>query len=111
MRSFTKGLLVTAALATALGVASGASAETKWQKNHPRRTEVNHRLANQNARIHADRKDGAITGAQAKDLHQEDAGIRAQERYDASKDGGHITKSEQHQLNQEENGVSAQIPH
>ena len=33
-------------------IAGGAMAETPWQQNHPGRTEVNHRLANQNARIH-----------------------------------------------------------
>jgi len=39
-----------AALATPF-VATTASAETQWQKDHPRRTEVNARLANQNKRI------------------------------------------------------------
>ena len=78
---------------------------------HPRRAEVNARLANQDRRIHRERKEGDITATQAKDLHQEDRGIRADERFDASQDGGHITKAEQHSLNQQENAVSQQIGH
>ena len=109
MRAVLKGLLITAALAVTTGAATTASAG-RWQNHHPRRAEVNGRLDNQNRRIREDRRDGEITGAQARDLHAEDHGIRGQERYDASKNGGHITKAEQHQLNQEENGVSSQIP-
>ena len=86
---------------------SGASAD--WRTNHPRRAEVNARLNNQARRIHQERKEGELTGAQAADLHAEDRGIRAQERFDASQNGGHITKAEQVQLNHEENGVSRQI--
>ena len=92
----------------AIGLSSNAYADT-WAAKHPRRAEVNHRLANQNARIHQERKDGQITKTQAADLHAEDRGIRAQERFDASKDGGHITKAEQGQINHEENQVSRQI--
>ena len=32
-------------------MASGAQAGNKWQKEHPRRTQVNKRLKNQNKRI------------------------------------------------------------
>ena len=70
---------------------------------------MNSRLANQNRRIHDERKEGDITAAQAKDLHAEDRGIRAQERFDANENGGHITKAEDRSLNQQENAVSGQI--
>ena len=93
------------------GAAFVTSADAGWRANHPRRAEVNGRLNNQARRIHQERKEGEITGAQAADLHAEDRGIRAQERFDASQNGGHITKSEQLQLNHEENGVSHQIGH
>jgi len=91
------------------GVASSSFAETKWQKNHPRRTQVNHRLANQNKRIHQERKEGELSAAQAAKLHKEDHQIRQEERAMASQNGGHITKLEQKTLNQQENQVSKQI--
>ena len=103
---------VTAALATValIGVASNALAdETQWQKDHPRRTEVNKRLANQNQRIKQERKEGEITKGQARKLHAEDHAIRQEERAMASTNGGHITKAEQRALNQQENQVSKQI--
>ena len=103
---------VTAALATValIGVAGNALAdETQWQKDHPRRTEVNKRLANQNQRIKQERKEGEITKAQAQKLHAEDHAIRQEERTMASTNGGHITKAEQKSLNQQENQVSKQI--
>jgi hypothetical protein len=102
---------VATSLVLAIGAASAASAATPWQRHHPRRVEVNHRLANQNRRIHEERREGEITGAQARDLHAEDRGIRAQERFDASQHGSHLTRAEQGQLNREENGVSKQISH
>jgi len=103
---------VTAAVAAVAlaGIASTALAdETQWQKNHPRRTEVNARLANQNKRIATERKEGEITKAQAQKLHSEDHAIRQEERTMASTNGGHITKAEQRALNQQENQVSKQI--
>ena len=103
---------VTAAVATVAltGIASNAFAdETQWQKQHPRRTEVNARLANQNKRINTELKEGEITKGQAQKLHREDHAIRNEERTMASTNGGHITKAEQRALNQQENQVSKQI--
>jgi len=88
-----------------------ASAATNWQRHHPRRAEVNHRLARQNARIHEERKEGEITGAQAASLHAQDHTIRTEERAMAAQDNGHITRAGQKSLNQQLNGVSGQIPH
>ena len=90
-------------------VTSNAFAATQWQKDHPRRTQVNNRLNNQNARIHNEVKDGQINKAQAAKLHNEDHAIRGEERSMASTNGGHITKTEQKALNQQENQVSQQI--
>lgn len=95
----------------ACATASAQAEETQWQKDHPRRTEVNSRLKNQNARIHNEVKSGQISKGQAAQLHQEDHQIRQEERDMASQNGGHITKSEQRTLNQQENGVSKQIGH
>ncbi|MDP9014940.1 MAG: hypothetical protein M3O41_20200 [Pseudomonadota bacterium] len=91
-------------------MAGTAMADTTWQKNHPRREQVNNRLANQNKRIHQDVKDGTLSKSQAAALHNSDHQIRQEERDMASQNGGHITKSEQKVLNQQENAVSNSIP-
>jgi len=101
--------LTAAALALA-SLAGTAMADTTWQKNHPRRAEVNARLANQNRRIKQDVKNGTLTQAQARTLHHDDHQVRMEERAMASQDGGHITKGEQAVLNQQENAISNQIP-
>ena len=111
MFSSTRKILVLAAATVSLGaLTSNAFAETHWQKDHPRRTEVNHRLANQNRRIHNDVKDGTLRKSQAENLHHEDHQVRQEERDMASQDGSHITKTDQRALNQQENRISGQIP-
>ena len=104
-------LAAAATLAISAFCAAPASAETQWQKDHPRRAEVNGRLANQDRRINKEVKSGQITKAQGAQLHKEDRQIRREERVMASQNGGHITKQEQRTLNQQENGVSHQIGH
>src|SRR5207244_12629969 len=95
---------------TLVGVSAiSASAETQWERNHPRRDQVNDRLANQNRRINHELKEGEITKQQANQLHREDRAIRHEERTMAKFNGGHITKTEQKALNQQENAVSRQI--
>ena len=102
--------LMAGVLAVTLGaLAAPAFADTQWQKDHPRREQVNNRLKNQNQRIKQERKEGEINKAQAKQLHSEDHAIRQEERTMASTNGGHITKTEQKALNQQENQVSQQI--
>ena len=96
-------------LAVVLAGATSVSADTRWQSHHPRREEVNSRLARQNHRITVERRQGELTGRQAHELRAEDRGVRAQQRFYASRHGGHITRAEQHRLNHEENGVSRQI--
>jgi hypothetical protein len=105
-----------AVMATALAgyagaaLAAGGGGETTWQKDHPRRAEVNQRLRNQNNRIHQDVKDGTMSKSQAAAIHQQDHQVRQEERDMASQNNGHITKSEQKVLNQQENGISKEIP-
>ena len=110
MLSSARKFSYAAMLISLAGLVGTASAETTWQKNHPRRTQVNHRLANQDKRIHQDVKNGTLNKAQAADLHHEDHQVRQEERDMASQNGGHITKSEQKVLNGQENKISEQIP-
>ncbi|WP_197411105.1 hypothetical protein [Novosphingobium sp. FSW06-99] len=99
------------ALATVAMGPIAAHAETQWQKNHPARTHVNKRLANQNRRISAGVRDGQLTHAQAHALRADDHAIRQQERADARADHnhGHLTGAQARSLNQEENANSAAI--
>jgi hypothetical protein len=108
--SFRRKLTFAAAMVMFAGMVGTASAETTWQKNHPRRTQVNHRLANQNRRIHNDVKKGTLTRGQAAALHKDDHLVRHEERDMARQNGSHITKPQQRVLNRQENGISNQIP-
>ena len=106
----TKKAVTIALLALfSIGVAESAMAESDFAKGHPRREEVNHRLNNQNSRIHNEVKSGEMSKGEAAKLHKKDHQIRQEERDMASQNGGHITKREQRTLNQQENKVSSQI--
>jgi len=97
-----------------LRLCSGAGVGRRWtmgEDSHPRREEVNARLANQNRRINKEVREGEISRGQAAKLHQQDHRIRMVERAMASTNGGHITKTEQRALNQQENQVSREIGH
>ncbi|UXU91316.1 hypothetical protein [Burkholderia sp. S-53] len=107
MRALTRHLAIAATLMSVL--TGTAFADTPWQQAHPRREEVNQRLANQNRRIHHEVKEGEMSHAQAARLHRDDRNIRREERAMAAQDHGHITKSEQRVLNQQENAVSNKI--
>lgn len=107
MRNVAYKLAAVAALA--LSFAGTASAQTNWNATHPRRAEVNHRLANQDHRIHQDVREGDMSHAEASRLHRDDHQIRQEERDMASQNGSHITRREDYALNQQENHVSRQI--
>ena len=105
-----KRTLLIALFGTVMAVGGiGAASASPWSNHHPRRAEVNHRLAVQDMRINHDYRTGRISLHQARYLHREDRMIRGQERFNARFDGGHITRAEQRSLNQDENGVSRQI--
>jgi hypothetical protein len=105
----TKATGFALALMMAGTVVTGAMAETNWERNHPRRDQVNDRLQNQNRRINQEVREGEISKGQAKQLHREDHAIRQEERTMSKFNNGHITPAEQRSLNQQENAVSKQI--
>ena len=102
-------ITVIAALAGAAVPAQAADHDGSFAKNHPRREQVNERLAHQNKRIKEEVAEGEMTKARANKLHREDHQIRQEERLMASQNGGQITKQEQRTLNQQEDTVSRQI--
>ena len=111
MQSFLKVSAFAFAVAFSTGIAANAMAETQWNKDHPRRHEVNQRLNNQNRRIDHKVADGQMTKGQAAALHKDDRQVRQEERDMASQDGSHITKQEDRTLNQQENQLSRDIYH
>ena len=90
-------------------MAGSAFAETSWERNHPRRDQVNDRLENQSRRINREYREGEITRGQARALHREDRPVRREERAMASLDGGHITRADKRVLNRQENAINRQI--
>jgi hypothetical protein len=101
---------IAACIATlGLIAAAGAQAATPWQYEHPRRAEVNERLASQNYRIDREVARGTMSAREGAYLHREDRAIRGEERSMAAANGGYISRGEQHMLNRQENAVSRQI--
>ena len=109
MNRTTLAAIFAAAIAMLGTSVAGAKAETQWERNHPRRDQVNDRLQNQNRRINQEFREGEITRGQANRLHREDQAIRREERTMSKFNNGHITPAEQKALNQQENSVSRQI--
>jgi hypothetical protein len=106
---FKQALLIALFGVAGAAVAAGSASANPWDGHHPRRAEVNHRLAVQDMRINHDYRAGRISLRQARDLHAEDHVIRHQERFDARFHHGHIIRADQRWLNQDENGVGRQI--
>jgi hypothetical protein len=106
-----RNLLIAAmGLAVMGGAAGAASAATPWQTHHPRRVEVNHRIAHLNRSIRVERREGELSALQARRLHAHVHAIRLQERRFARHDGSHLTRHEQARLNHEETGVRHHVP-
>ncbi|HEY2348377.1 MAG TPA: hypothetical protein VGH64_05150 [Puia sp.] len=105
-----KSKLLFAALFIAfLGFANVSMAQDGFAKNHPRRSEVNQRLRNQDHRINHKMRKGDISRRQAYRMHRRDHQIRKDERRMAYHRGGHITRHEQNRLNRRENHLNRRI--
>ncbi len=109
MKTTHKAILLTVLTAVIGSASVNALADDQWQKNHPRREQVNHRLNNQNNRIHQEVKEGDMSRQKAQRLHREDRRVRQEEHNMASKDGGHITQQQHNVINKQENHISNQI--
>jgi hypothetical protein len=106
-RSSVIGLLVSAACVS--GAAMAQAAPQANDPGHPRVTEVNQRLDNQQNRVDKGVADGQINAKQAARDDKHDANIAQRESKDQAKNGGHLTKKEQNNLNKSENANSKRI--
>ena len=97
-------------LLAAASIATGASAETRWEARHPRQDEVFDRIHRQDMRIREERREGDLNRWQARRLIARDARIGREDRFFSRVNGGYITKGEQRFLNRQENGTGRHIP-
>jgi len=102
-------LLLSAFFIAFLGITNVSMAQDGFAKNHPRRSEVNQRLQNQDHRINHKMRNGNISRRQAYRMHRREHQIRREERRMAYRHGGHITKHDQQHLNRRENHMSRRI--
>jgi hypothetical protein len=105
----TTAAILFAALTLGAGIAS-ASAETRFEDNHPRRAEVLARARVENHRIADARQGGDITARQAHRLHERNREIVQREQRLAHRQGGSITRGEQVRLNRAENRLARHTP-
>ncbi|MDA8095729.1 MAG: hypothetical protein M0T84_17840 [Betaproteobacteria bacterium] len=102
--------LIAVLLASLIASASvSALADSAWAQQHPRREQINGRLARQNGRIRQEVREGDLTRAKARRLHRADHRIRMEERHFAARHHGAVTPAEQARLNRQENRVSRHI--
>lgn len=92
-----------------LGAAASPALAGPWGHHHPRQAEVLARTHHQIARINDERREGELTGQQARALRADDRAIAQEVHADAHANGGYITKSQQHQLNGQLNAESRVI--
>ena len=101
--------IVFAALTLGAGIAS-ASAETRFADAHPRRAEVLARARVENHRIAEARREGSLTGAEARRLRERNGEIVRREQRLARHQGGKITRREQVRLNHAETRLDRRTP-
>ncbi len=102
--------IVTLALAALLaGISVSAVADSAFERNHPRRDQVNDRLATQNHRITQQVREGELNRRQARHLRRGDRRVRKEERRFARHHHGIISRAEQGRLNRQENHLSRRI--
>ncbi len=105
-------MLIAASLVLSGLSAIPAEAEARgWQRSHPARTHINHRIARQQVRITRQVRQGDMSRPEARGLRQDLHDVRQQERAyaRANANNGHLTGAQARDLNQQLNQTSQQI--
>lgn len=110
MKKTAQALAMLTTLA-ALGATAAPAAAHGWAAHHPRQAQVIGRAHHQIARINDQRRDGEITGQEARTLRAEDRAIVHETRSLAKANGGYITRDQQRALNAQLNAHSRVIGH
>ena len=88
----------------------GEKHSEKWRKEHPRQSEVNGRLQNQQNRVQQGENKGELTQQQANQVNKQDHRIYKEEQRMKERNGSNsLTAGQQAKLNRQENGVSKEI--
>ncbi len=84
-----------------------------WNRSHPARTHVNHRIARQQVRITHEVREGDMSRSEARGLRKDLHGVRKQERAYAQANGnnGHLTRAQARDLNHQLGQTSHAIGH
>ena len=109
-------LLAGALLTTASPAGAGPEKNPRFQKNHPRQTQVLNRVDRERNRVNTEYKQGKISAQQRNQLRGQIHAERKEDYADAkanSKNGtvrrGYITRGQQGVMNQQENQINREI--
>jgi hypothetical protein len=109
-------LLAGALLTTASPAGAGPEKNPRFQKNHPRQTQVLNRVDRERNRVNTEYKQGKISAQQRNQLRGQIHAVRKEDYADAkanSKNGtvrrGYITRGQQGVMNQQENQINREI--
>lgn len=102
--------LALALAAGALSVPTLAEAGA-WQRHHPARAQINHRIARQQVRITHEVRQGDMSRPEARVLRKDLRSVRTQQRAYAQANGnnGHLTRPQVIDLNRQLNQTSRRI--
>ncbi|MFI5342316.1 MAG: hypothetical protein ACHQ7N_21095 [Candidatus Methylomirabilales bacterium] len=96
--------------------AGGPEKDPKFQKNHPRQTEVLKRADRERTRVNKEYKQGKISAQQRNQMRGQIHAMRKEDYADAKANsqngtvrGGHITRGQQGVMNQQENQINREI--
>jgi len=108
--------LVATLLATGSLAWAGPERGPRFQKNHPRQTQVLKRVDRERARVNNEYRQGKISAQQRNQMRGQIHSIRKEDYADARANsangtvrGGYITKGQQGAMNQQENQISREI--
>lgn len=105
----SRSSLLALGLVAALVSVDAAAQSTTDVPGHPRVSEVNQRLDNQQNRVQNGVADGQMNARQTARDEKQDANIAQRESRDEAEHGGHLTKQEQKNLNKSLNKDSQRI--
>jgi hypothetical protein len=103
--------LIAAVLAASAVAAPPLAEAGAWQRHHPARAHINHRIARQQVRITHEVRQGDMERPEARSLRRDLHGVRMQERAYAQANGnnGHLTRQQARDLNHDLNQSSRAI--
>ena len=109
----TRTLIAAGLMLAGLNAIPADASARGWNRSHPARSHINHRIARQQVRITHEVREGDMSRNEARGLRQDLHGVRKQERAYAQSNGnnGHLTRAQARNLNRQLNQNSHAIGH